>query len=236
MIWDTASGKELRTLEAHRDAIWGCAVAPDGSFVISGSWDGTLKLWDSSTGAELQTLVGHEHRVWGCAVSPDGSFVASTSWDNTVKLWDPVSGRELRSFDRHTDGVSGCAIAPDGSFVVSVSYDQTVRVWDPATGEELATLPVAGSLRSVAVSGTHPLIVCGDRAGDLYLLEMVGFAYGPIIVTATEEDRGPIVRCPKCWAEHFLDRRLLGQVIDCPTPACELQLRVNPFVVSPLRE
>ncbi|MGH3033970.1 MAG: WD40 repeat domain-containing protein [Gaiellaceae bacterium] len=40
----------LRTLEGHTGPVWGCAVAPDGSFVVSVSLDKTLKLWDAASG------------------------------------------------------------------------------------------------------------------------------------------------------------------------------------------
>jgi WD40 repeat protein len=27
----------------------GCAISPDGSFIVSASWDNTLKVWDAKT-------------------------------------------------------------------------------------------------------------------------------------------------------------------------------------------
>ena len=185
--------------------------------------------------ALIRTLAGHSDSVWGCAVSPDGAFVVSASDDGTLKLWDPASGEELRTLAGHSGRVRGCAVSPDGAFVVSASYDRTLKLWDPASGTAVSTVPLLGTGNCVALHPWLPLAVCGDSGGSLYLIDLVGIEYGPIVVTAMDRGEGPALRCPACWQEHSLDERWLGTVIDCPTPSCDLQLRVNPFVIRRAR-
>ncbi|MBV8224158.1 MAG: hypothetical protein JO232_03090 [Verrucomicrobia bacterium] len=43
----------VRTLSGHTHRVNGCAISPDGSFIVSASWDKTLKVWDAKTGARL---------------------------------------------------------------------------------------------------------------------------------------------------------------------------------------
>jgi WD40 repeat protein len=43
----------------HTRDVWACAISPEGSFIVSGSWDHTLKVWDAATGRERATLKGH---------------------------------------------------------------------------------------------------------------------------------------------------------------------------------
>lgn len=60
----------LMTLAGHTKGVQACAFSPDGSRIVSASYDKTLKLWDAKTGAELATLAGHTDSVGACAFSP----------------------------------------------------------------------------------------------------------------------------------------------------------------------
>jgi WD40 repeat protein len=69
------------------------SFSPDGSRVVTGSWDRTAKVWDAKTGAELLTLKGHASHVRSASFSRDGSRIVTASSDNTAKVWDatPIS-------------------------------------------------------------------------------------------------------------------------------------------------
>jgi len=78
----------VATLRGHERAVISVAFSPDGTRVVSGSFDNTIKLWDAASGEVVATLRGHEDAVFSVAFSPDGTRVASGSWDKTIKLWD----------------------------------------------------------------------------------------------------------------------------------------------------
>ena len=44
-IWDTDTGKVIRTLEGHTKEVFCLAVLLSGR-LASSSWDGTIKIWD----------------------------------------------------------------------------------------------------------------------------------------------------------------------------------------------
>ena len=73
MYWDTL----LQTLEGHAAEVTSIAFSPDGTQVVSGSWNRTVRSWDAATGDLLQTLKGHSDRVMSVAFSPDGTQVVS---------------------------------------------------------------------------------------------------------------------------------------------------------------
>jgi hypothetical protein len=207
-------------------------VSPDGGFVASASWDGTLKIWDVSKRATPATLRGHTDRVWRCAISPDGAFIASASADKTVRIWDVASGSEQRAFRAHTHPVRCCAVSPDGALLASGDEAGNVRVWDSATGAERATIALLGIVGCIVLHPSVPMAVCGDLGGNLYLIDLVGIEYGPIIVTAADEEEGRTVRCPICHERLPLEAARLGQVVDCPRPGCDGLMRVNTFVTT----
>ena len=55
------------------------AFSPDGTRVLSGNDDKTLKLWDAASGALLRIFEGHADKVTAVAFSPDGTRVLSGS-------------------------------------------------------------------------------------------------------------------------------------------------------------
>jgi WD40 repeat protein len=83
----------VRTLGGHTSIVTACAISPDGSFIVSASWDRTLKVWEAQNGQEFATLTGHTAGVWACAISPDGRSIVSASWDRTLQLWDAQNGQ-----------------------------------------------------------------------------------------------------------------------------------------------
>ena len=67
----------LRTLTGQASELIGCAVSPDGTWIVSAGMNETLKVWDAATGRELRTLTGHTKNMSGFAVSPDGAWIVS---------------------------------------------------------------------------------------------------------------------------------------------------------------
>jgi WD40 repeat protein len=86
------------TLKGHTSWVHAASRSPDGSRVLTGSWDRTAKVWDSS-GAEVLTLRGHTGEVFAASWSPDGSRVLTGSWDKTAKVWDARPFRDTRPPD-----------------------------------------------------------------------------------------------------------------------------------------
>ena len=72
-MWDAESGQELQQLSGHTDWVRSVAYNPDGSRIVSGGQDRTVRVWDAESGQELQQLSGHSGIVWSVAYSPDGS-------------------------------------------------------------------------------------------------------------------------------------------------------------------
>src|SRR5262249_23181974 len=63
---DQAHPAIRRVLTGHTDRVVSCAVAPDSTFVVTTSYDGTARIWDPATGTMRHTLTGHLRPVVSC--------------------------------------------------------------------------------------------------------------------------------------------------------------------------
>jgi len=138
-IWDAATGKQLKTLDGHKNVVTSIAFSPDGKQIISGSDDKTIKLWDAMSGTEVATLQGHESWVMSVAFSPDGKQIASRGDDGRIVLWDAVAGQRMWSTEGLNFWAESISFSPDGKLLAS-GRDNDVKIWDAAAGSNLMTL------------------------------------------------------------------------------------------------
>ena len=97
---------------------------PDGTRIVSGSYDNTLKIWDAQTGKEFLSP-SRDTYPSSLAYSPDGTRIVSGSDDWTLKVWDAQTGQNPPLLKGHTWWVLSVAFSPDGKRIVSGSYDDT---------------------------------------------------------------------------------------------------------------
>ena len=121
-LWDTASGREIRTFSGHTMRVLSVAFSPDGKQVLSGG--STIKLWDAASGREIRTFSGGGGSV---AFSPDGKQVLSGSSDGTISVWDVSTGKKIIQFISFDDG-EWIVITPDGYYNASPNGDKYLNV------------------------------------------------------------------------------------------------------------
>jgi len=132
-------GTHLVNLEGHTDRVNSLSYNSTGKYLVSGSWDNTLRLWEAETGKLLRTLEGHTSRVNCVAFDPSGKYIISGSNDCSLRLWDVETGKLLLTLE-HTDRVNCVGFHPSGKYIISGSNDCSLRLWDAETGKLLLTL------------------------------------------------------------------------------------------------
>ncbi len=168
--WERGAVRPLRQLNGHRGAVWGLDLSPDGRLLVSGGWDGTVRLWRTSDGAQVAVLDEQGGNVLSVAFSPDGQSVAATGGSEVIRLWQTRSGRLLRTIGGSRGYFSSVAFGPQGSMLITTGADRVACLWRPGDGALLERIAPEGGALSLAVGpGGHNLALgCGDGRIRVY--------------------------------------------------------------------
>ena len=152
----------------HQDSVNDAVFSPDGTRILTASWDKTAKLWDAASG-KLVASFAHQGIVWHAAFSSDGTRILTASADKTAKLWDAASGKLIASF-AHQAIVYNAAFSPDGARILTASADKTAKLWDAASGRLIASFAHDADVNDAAFSadGARILTASADKTAKLW--------------------------------------------------------------------
>jgi WD40 repeat protein/serine/threonine protein kinase len=85
-VWETATGRVLHSLPCGTPH--GFTLSADGTFAVTGGWDGLLRVWDLRSGRCLRTLEGHEAPIERIELSPDGTLLATADLGSALRVWE----------------------------------------------------------------------------------------------------------------------------------------------------
>lgn len=128
-LWDIETGDVIQQFEGHGHIVNEVRYHPSGLYLVSSSWDGTLRVWNPVTGEEVRQFSGHASETFGIDFSEDGRVMLTTSSDRTVRMWDWATGEEMQRFTEHNDWIQEVIFSYDDSFAISAGQDPAARIW-----------------------------------------------------------------------------------------------------------
>lgn len=121
-VWFLETGREIRKFEPKSGFVRAVAFSPDGSHVLSGTWNsadgGTLQYWDIETGELERRFYGHTDIISEVKFSADGLRILSGSWDRSLRIWDVNTGVELERFDGHHDRILSASFGLHDEYIL----------------------------------------------------------------------------------------------------------------------
>jgi WD40 repeat protein/serine/threonine protein kinase len=144
VIWDVAANRERVFLSLSEKMASPLAFSPNGTRLVAGFEDRTVRVWDTATGKPLLVLRGHGDHVVRACFSPDGRRIASSGAnDRTVRLWDVETGQSVTVLKGHEAAVGQVVFNAQGDRVLSTDVypSNKLRLWEATTGKLLAVMP-----------------------------------------------------------------------------------------------
>ena len=172
VVWllDSRSGALRRVLRGHTNNANVVRFSPDGTRIVTGGYDHTLRIWDSATGAPLRSIPNTA--VQAAAFNREGTLIATGTEDGKIELRNG-SGDHVATM-LPGSAVYSVAFSPDGKRLAAGCADNTIRLWDVDTQEETAQLRGHGAyVHAVGFSPDGTRLVSGSGDGTVRVWDTV---------------------------------------------------------------
>ncbi|KAK5733473.1 hypothetical protein LTR17_009718 [Elasticomyces elasticus] len=171
-----------RIREGHKLEVSAMAFSLDGSMLVTGSHDTTVRIWtlDNRRETRDRILNGHKRGILDLAISPSSRTIASVCKEAVLRLWS-AAGDLLLTQRRDTfyDTLTSVAFSPDLTILATGSSRQSshrVILWHRSTGIKrfcrgpLTTLNKSPTpITAVAFSPDGAWLASGTQDGSLYV-------------------------------------------------------------------
>ncbi len=157
-LYDLSAETASRVVTMHDATITSIAFTPDGTSVVTGSHDQTVKRTNLKTGQMEWQAPGYFEQVNSVALSEDAALLVTGSSDHrlargkikavareigpgSLRLWDARTGRMVRRLGDTATQFMVAAISTEGQRVAGGGANSagkgSVGVWDAGTGKQL---------------------------------------------------------------------------------------------------
>jgi WD40 repeat protein len=138
-IWDlrNAAAPELKKIEGLAANATALGSNADGSQILAGFADNSLKLFNTADGMVLKEFAGHTAAVAATGFWNNQPY--SVSLDSTVRFWNAADGTQTRAFNLAAPPTT-VAVSNDGQRMVFGGTDNKVLIYQTDNGGVLQTL------------------------------------------------------------------------------------------------
>ncbi|KAJ7320698.1 chromatin associated protein [Mycena albidolilacea] len=134
----------VQVLRGHTNSVHSVVWTKDGSGVVSGALDNTVRVWDLRGTAKREregkkgmgmtevgctVFAGHKDYVLSVGISRDAQWIVSGSKDRGVHFWDR-DGVVQCLLQGHKNSVISTSLHPVGNLLATGSGDKLARIWN----------------------------------------------------------------------------------------------------------
>lgn len=166
-LWEVSTGQQKTAFNGHSKPVVSVVISPDGTELVTGSFDLSAKLWEISGEKLLLTIDDPSAGIAmnRLAFSSDGKTLYTESAERKIRSWEASTGKEILDLRMFHGLRHPFAWSHDGRYVAGQSEGGwAIDVKEIATGRLITTLKrdigfvtevtFAPDARSVLVSGS----------------------------------------------------------------------------------
>jgi WD40 repeat protein len=128
-IWCNINYTYLKTLlTGHSEYIYALLYLTNNNTLLSGSFDGTIKIWECNNYLCIKTIFAHDEGV-KCFAKLSNGYFASGSYDKKIKIWDIMNCQCIATLEGHDIGVITLLSLKDKRLVSGSFYGEII-IWD----------------------------------------------------------------------------------------------------------
>ena len=164
---------QVRTLEAHHQAITLLSFSADGRWLASADPQ-SIVIWEVETGEVINILPGHyspklqmEIAPTSLSLSSDGRLLASSTWsqgsltpEKAVIVWDTATGKEIFSL-KDNIGCKQVIFGSEGEKLY-IACDTSIQVWQIKNRKQIASFDRGQPLESFTLSNDGQIMATAD--------------------------------------------------------------------------
>ncbi|KAL2375112.1 hypothetical protein RJZ57_000387 [Blastomyces gilchristii] len=153
-IWSVQTGQLLDRLAGHQGPVSSLSFAADGSHLVSGSWDHTIRIWSIFGRTQTSEPLELQADLLSVAFRPDGKQIAASTLDGQLTFWSVEDAVQLGGIDGRRDVSGGRKISDrrtaanaagtksyntitysaDGSCLLAAGNSKYICLYDVSTG------------------------------------------------------------------------------------------------------
>ncbi|XP_065205586.1 U3 small nucleolar RNA-associated protein 15 homolog [Planococcus citri] len=164
ILWDIVTEQHVVKYKEHNDYIRaGCVSPVNPSVVVSGGYDGAIKMYDIRDKSVACTL-DHGAPVESALFLPTGSILV-TAGGKEVRVWDAFNRTLLATCSQYHKTVTCMCLATKGKRLLTGSLDHRVKVIDMVTYRVIHTMGYTSPILSIANSFDDKTMITGTVSG-----------------------------------------------------------------------